>query len=285
VSLISTAGSGRSFTLSNLSLRRAAAVEIPFTAHRSGTISNLAAAPLKMDLRDAAIPATGLVNDAMNGFTSFRVLEQELWDIERDGEFRLARRQPGLTGTEAIDSVRLRLSTQQATSERLFRLLADAVNPELLLAPTPEKTVVRALKDSTGNRLIGLWIHFPDYMDAAAPAGAVGISPAPPSSVTRYGVATQIGRFRINSVARMTTATQGSILGFRAIWKPDSSRVLLLFSSPIAFTPETLASFKFRLSVDRLLNHGDATANIPHRYDRPILTSPDSDKLNLLVEF
>jgi hypothetical protein len=55
--------------------------------------------------------------------------------------------------------------------------------------------------------------------------------------------------------------------------------------SPATFTPETLASFKFRMSVDRILNHRDATANIPHRYDRPILTSPASETANLLVKF
>lgn len=285
ISIISTAGSGRSFTISNLSLRRAAAIEIPFTANRAGTLPRIAAAPLKMEVRDVQIPAATLITDAMNGFTSFRQLEQDLWDIERDAEFRLARREPGLTGTEAVDSVRLRTSQQLATSEQRFRSLVEALNPELLLAPVPEKTVVRALKDSTGNRLIGLWVHFPDYMDAAAPAIANSFTPAPPTTVARYGVATQIGRFRITSLVRLITTTQVSGIGFRPIWKPDSSRVLLLFNSPLAFTPDTLANFRFRLSADRILNHGDATANIPHRYDRPVLTATPSDVINLTVEF
>src|SRR5690606_33269984 len=128
-------------------------------------------------------------------------------------------------------------------------------------------------------------IHFPDYMDAAAPARANSFIPTPPINVMRYGVATQLGRFRINAISRVVSATQFSNIGFRPIWKPDSSRVLLLFNTPLDFTPDTLGSIRFRLSADRILNQGDATANIPHRYDRPILNTATTDSVSWMLEF
>jgi hypothetical protein len=260
------------YTISNISLRRAASIEIPFTANRSRNLAELCAAPLRMQLTEGRIPASTLITDAMNSFRDYRILEQDLWEIEKDAEFKEAKQPGGLTGTEAIDAVRGRLAQQQSNAELRFRNLMDAVQPELLLLPPPATAQPQLIKEIGSNRLLGLWIHFADYMDAATPA------------ITRHGRSTQLGRFRINRVLRLLSATQSSILASNIIWKPDSSRVLVLFNSPIAFTPETLSGFNFRLELDRILSHGDATANIPHRYDRQILsTFSATDAANLVL--
>ena len=270
ISLIQNQG----YTISNISLRRAASIEIPFTANRNKNLAELCAAPLKMQLTEGRIPASTLITDAMNGFRDYRILEQDLWEIEKDAEFKEAKQPGGLTGTEAIDAVRGRLAQQQSNAELRFRNLMDAVQPELLLLPPPAKAQAQLIKETGSNRLLGLWIHFADYMDAAT------------ISITRHGRSTQLGRFRINRVLRLLSATQSSILASNIIWKPDSSRVLILFNSPIAFTPETLSGFNFRMELDRILSHGDATANIPHRYDRQILTTfsaTDAANLSLIL--
>jgi hypothetical protein len=132
---------------------------------------------------------------------------------------------------------------------------------------------VSALKDTATNRLLGFWMQFPNGMDAA-------IGP-----VNRYGRTTNLGRFQITNVARMLSATQFSTIGFQAVWKPDSSRALLLFNTPLAFTADTIGSFKFRLTMGRILNHADAAASIPHRYDRLALTVGSADTGNLIVGF
>lgn len=262
------------FNISNLSLRRAASIEIPFTTDRSGTIAGIAASgPARMQLENAAIPPAALVTAALEGFNSYRMLEHDVIDIERDAEFRQAKREPGMTGTEAIDAVRNRMNEQLRASEAAFKTLIDAMNPELLLYPVPEKVTVSALKDTASNRLLGFWIQFPNGMDAAS------------GPVNRHGRTTNLGRFRIANVGRFMSATTLSQVTYRSIWKPDSSRVLILFNTPVSFTAETLGTFRFRIGMDRILNHADATAPIPHRYDRLALTAGSSDTGNLIVEF
>lgn len=166
---------------------------------------------------------------------------------------------------EDFENHKLMLREAKANHDEHFRSICDSIVEGMYYQPFSSKLEVYSLKLPDGN-FSGFWIRSPESLDLQLPVNG--------NHVGR----TTLKLERIEDSRHSRTEKTTNLL-CQILHDSDSTQILLLIEKRQLIK----YSFKYRLTLTYLRDHGDESNDEDHRYDRPIEMARDNDSPQAIV--